>query len=51
MNPADELDREQRLVVRRGAVDWDQVLWVYPRNEDLTLPSLPALPLTSAPPG
>ncbi len=51
MNPDGELDREQRLVVRRGSVDWDQLLWVYPRNEDLTLPSLPALPLTSAPPG
>lgn len=51
INPADEQDRAQRLVVRRGAVTWDQVLWVYPRNPDLSLPAIPALPLTSAPPG
>ncbi len=51
MNPEGELDRAQRLVVRRGAVDWDRTLWVYPRNADLSLPSLPELPLMSAPPG
>ncbi|MEC7519353.1 MAG: caspase family protein [Myxococcota bacterium] len=51
INPEDELDRAQRLVVRRGAVTWDQVLWVYPRNPDLSLPTLPSLPLQSPPPG
>jgi hypothetical protein len=49
MNPEDEIDRAQRLVVRRGAVTWDQLLWVYPRNRDLTLPPLPDAPLTSHP--
>lgn len=47
MNEAAGLEPSQRLVVRRGAVTWDQVLWVYPRNRDLSLPALPDLPLTS----
>lgn len=51
MNPEHELDRAQRLVVRRGAVGWDHLLWVYPRTADLELPPLPDLPLTSHPPG
>ncbi|HJL14970.1 MAG TPA: caspase family protein [Sandaracinaceae bacterium LLY-WYZ-13_1] len=50
MNPASEPDRAQRLVVRRGAVTWDDLLWVYPRHRDLSLPPLPDLPLTSPPP-
>ncbi len=50
MNPLGELDPAQRLIVRRGSVTWDQVLWVYPRNADFTLPDLPANPLTSPPP-
>ncbi|MCB9594842.1 MAG: caspase family protein [Sandaracinaceae bacterium] len=50
MNPVGDLDPEQRLVVRRGAVTWDQVLWVYPRNPDFTLPPLPDVPLMSVAP-
>jgi hypothetical protein len=50
MNPAGELDPAQRLVVTRGAVSWERVLWVYPRNVDFTLPALPSNALTSAPP-
>jgi hypothetical protein len=49
MNPTDDLDPAQRLVVRRGAVTWDQVLWVYPRNADLSLPPVPEVALTSLP--
>lgn len=51
MNPPHELDRAQRLVVRRGAVGWDHLLWIYPRDADLTLPPVPNVPLTSHPPG
>lgn len=50
MNPEHELDPAQRLVVSRGAVTWEQVLWVYPRNADFSLPPLPENPLTSPPP-
>lgn len=50
MNPPEELDRAQRLVVRRGGVGWDHLLWAYPRSADLALPALPDLPLTSPPP-
>lgn len=50
MNPEGENDRAQRLVVRRGAVTWDRLLWVYPRNRDLSLPGVPDLSLTSLPP-
>ncbi len=50
MNPDGELDRAQRLVVRRGAVGWDHLLWIYPRTPDLALPPVPNLPLTSHPP-
>ena len=38
------------MLVRRGAVTWDQVLWVYPRNPDFTLPPLPDVPLMSVAP-
>lgn len=51
INPEHVHDRAQRLVVRRGAVGWDHLLWVYPRNADLSLPELPAITLQSAPPG
>jgi hypothetical protein len=47
MNPPHEIDRAQRLVVRRGSVVWDRLLWIYPRNPDLTLPPLPNVPLTT----
>jgi len=50
MNPPGDMDPMQRLVVRRGAVTWDQVLWVYPRNPDFSLPPMPDNPLTSPPP-
>lgn len=50
MNPPHELDRAQRLVVRRGAVGWDHLLWIYPRDADLGLPPVPSVPLTSHPP-
>ena len=49
MNSPDEIDRAQRLVIRRGSVTWDDVLWVYPRNADLSLPDTPELPLQSHP--
>jgi hypothetical protein len=51
MNPEGSLDPSQRLDFRRGSVGWTEVLWVYPRGEDLRLPPLPATPLESAPPG
>ncbi|MBX3275710.1 MAG: caspase family protein [Sandaracinaceae bacterium] len=50
MNPSGEHSPSQRLVVARGAVSWSQVLWVYPRNPDFTLPPVPSVPLTSPPP-
>ena len=50
MNAEGEMEPAQRLVVNRGSVTWDQVVWVYPRNEDFTLPDLPDLALTSHPP-
>jgi len=50
MNPEGDLDPSQRLDFRRGSVTWPTVLWVYPRGEDLAMPSLPALSLESASP-
>jgi hypothetical protein len=50
MNREGSLDPLQRLVVRRGSVSWGDVLWVYPRGEDLTLPPLATIDLASAPP-
>jgi len=50
MNPLGDLSPAQHLVSRRGSVTWDQVLWVYPRNPDFSLPELPNTPLTSPPP-
>lgn len=50
MNAEGEMEPAQRLVVARGSVTWDQVLWVYPRNEDLSMRDLPDLALTSHPP-
>lgn len=51
MNPDGALDPSQRLDFRRGSVGWTDVLWVYPRSEDLRLPPLPAASLESPPPG
>lgn len=50
MNPEGGLDPSQRLVVRRGSIAWSQVLWAYPRGEDLRLPPLPETDLRSAGP-
>lgn len=50
MNREDDLEPLQRLIVRRGSVAWGDVLWVYPRGEDLALPGLPSIDLRSAPP-
>lgn len=50
MNAEGEMEPAQRLVVNRGSVTWDQVVWIYPRNEDLTLPPIPDNPLTSIAP-
>ncbi|UJR78792.1 caspase family protein [Sandaracinus amylolyticus] len=50
MNRDGSLDPMQRLVVRRGSVRWSDVLWVYPRGADLTIPTLPSIALTSPPP-
>lgn len=50
MNREGSLDPAQRLVVRRGSVRWSDVLWVYPRGEDLAMPALPEIALTSAAP-
>ena len=49
MNPEGDLDPSQRLDFRRGSVGWTSVLWVYPRGEDLAMPSLPAVSLESPP--
>lgn len=50
MNRGDDLEPLQRLIVRRGSVAWGDVLWVYPRGDDLALPGLPPIDLRSAPP-
>lgn len=50
MNPDGALDPSQRLDFRRGSVGWTDVLWVYPRGEDLALPELPAITLESPSP-
>ena len=47
MNPDDDLDPAQRLVVRRGSVTWPTVLWVYPRGPDLRMPPVPDVDLTT----
>lgn len=49
MNPAGTDDPAQRLVVRRGSVAWSQPLWSYPRDPDLSLPSVPTLAHDLAP--
>ncbi len=50
MNPEGHLDPAQRLVIRRGSVGWNDVLWVYPRGEDLRIPMLPDVSLESSAP-
>lgn len=48
MNADGSVEPAQRFVMPRGGVVWNDVLWVYPRGEDLALPSVPNLPLQSA---
>ncbi|MFO0685488.1 MAG: caspase family protein [Sandaracinus sp.] len=50
MNPPGHLDPAQHLVIRRGSIGWNTILWAYPRGEDLAIPALPDLPLTSSAP-
>jgi hypothetical protein len=41
MSPVGSIDPRQRLVLDRGSVQWGELLWVYPRNADGSLPSSP----------
>ncbi len=50
INPGGEMQPLQRLVVDRGSMRWDEVLWAYPRDEDGTLPLVPDLALESRDP-
>jgi hypothetical protein len=47
MNPEGSQEPSQWLVASRGAVPWTEVLWAYPRGEDLALPPTPAVTLES----
>lgn len=50
INPPNDMDALQRLVIRRGSLSHGSVLWLYPRNPDLSLPAVPNIALESAPP-
>jgi len=50
MNPDGSVEPAQRFVMQRGGVVWDDVLWVYPRGEDLRLPEVPPNTLESPAP-
>lgn len=50
MNPDGSVEPAQRFVLQRGGVVWTDVMWVYPRGEDLALPSLPPNTLESPAP-
>jgi hypothetical protein len=50
MNHDGSVEPAQRFVMQRGGVVWDDVLWVYPRGEDLALPAVPPNPLESPAP-
>jgi hypothetical protein len=50
MNPPTSMGPAQHLLMRRGSVPWNAILWPYPRTEDLTLPLLPPVSLESSPP-
>ncbi|GAB4195710.1 MAG: hypothetical protein OHK0013_02180 [Sandaracinaceae bacterium] len=50
MNADGSVEPAQRFVMQRGSVVWNDVLWVYPRGEDLALPVTPALSLESPAP-
>lgn len=49
MNPEGKVDALQRLVLQRGSVTHPTLLWIYPRNADLSLPPVPQNPLVSPP--
>lgn len=49
MNPEGKVDALQRLVLQRGSVTHPSLLWIYPRNADLSLPPVPNNPLVSPP--
>ncbi len=40
MNRDGSIEPSQRFVMQRGSVGWVNSLWVYPRGEDLALPSV-----------
>jgi hypothetical protein len=50
MNADGSVEPAQRFVMQRGSVVWNDVLWVYPRGEDLALPVTPDLSLESPAP-
>ncbi len=50
MNPPGHLDPAQHLVIRRGSIGWNTILWAYPRGEDLAIPALPSVSLESSAP-
>lgn len=50
MNPPGHIDPAQHLVLRRGSIGWNTILWAYPRGEDLRLPTLPDVSLESSAP-
>ena len=47
MNPDGSVEPAQRFVLQRGGVVWTDVMWVYPRGEDLALPQVPPNTLES----
>lgn len=50
MNPPASMGPAQHLLMRRGSVGWNTILWPYPRGEDLQLPLMPPVSLESSPP-
>jgi hypothetical protein len=50
MNPPGHLDPAQHIVLRRGSIGWNTILWAYPRPEDLSMPLLPDVALESSAP-
>ncbi|MBN1944672.1 MAG: caspase family protein [Bradymonadales bacterium] len=50
MNPPGSDSPDQRLVIQRSSVGWDQLLWLYPRKPDGSLPPVPDLPLRTPQP-
>ncbi len=50
MNPPGHIDPAQHLLIHRGSIGWNTILWAYPRGEDLHLPVLPDVALESSAP-